>query len=148
MENVPLTGRVKNGKAQKVDPNPTGLNRIKHGNQGSGTSTNTQEVNAQVMDMLIVQSIKDQEVCREEVVKTHDTVPKAEMNTGATNRNPVEAAPPQIIEKSGANIRDRITKVMLSTNKGRARKDLKDLEVQEGKHRHPYCPNTLDTYTK
>ena len=31
---------------------------------------------------------------------------------------------------------------------GRARKDLKDLEVQEGKHRHPYCPNTLDTYTK
>ena len=98
MEKVPLTGRGKKGKTQTVDPNPTGLNRIKHGNQGSGTSTSTQEVNAQVTDMLIVQSIKDQEVCREEVVKTHDTVPKAQMNAGATNRNPVEAAPPQVIK--------------------------------------------------
>ena len=93
-----MTGRGMKGKVQKVDPNLTGLNRIKHGYQGNGTSTSTQEVNAHVMDTLIVQPTKDQEVCQEEVVKTHDTVPKAQMNTGATNHNPVEAAPPQVIK--------------------------------------------------
>ena len=93
-----MTGRGMKGTAQKVDPTLSGLNRIKHGYQGSGTSTSTQGVNAQVMDVMIVQSITGQEVCREEVIKTHDTVPKAEMNTGATNRNPVEAAPPQVIK--------------------------------------------------
>ena len=96
MEKVSMTGRGMMGKVQKVDPNLTGLNRMIHGHQGSGTST--QEVNAHVMDTLIVQPTKGQEVCQEEVAKTHDTVPKAQMNAGATKRNPVQAAPPQVIK--------------------------------------------------
>ena len=100
-----------------------------HGRQGTGTNTSTQGVNTQVLDMLTAQSTKDQEACREEAAKTHDTVRRIERNTEATNHNPIEAAHLQLIKKKGANIGDRIRKMKmrLSTNQGKARKYLKDV---------------------